>query len=78
MTASDAPGPVERAERHDDLAIRRHALAELKADERQALWLLGLGFSYDEIGAATGWTHTKINRCLSEGRLALRRMEEGG
>ena len=69
---ADQPGPVERAERNELVAEQRQALASLKRDERRALWLLGLGLSYAEICQATGWTHTKVNRCLSEGRAALR------
>jgi RNA polymerase sigma factor (sigma-70 family) len=72
----EAPGPDERTSRDELLAERRQALAELKPDERQALWLLGLGFSYAEICEATGWTYTKVNRCLSEGRAALRQPTE--
>jgi DNA-directed RNA polymerase specialized sigma24 family protein len=60
---------AERAERSAaDLA----ALDRLKPDERTALLLLGLGYSYAEIAEAQGWTHTKVNRCLAEGRAALR------
>jgi RNA polymerase sigma factor (sigma-70 family) len=68
----DAPGPEECAARAELLAQRRRALSKLKPDERQALWLLGFGLSYAEICEVTGWTHTKVNRCLSEGRVALR------
>jgi DNA-directed RNA polymerase specialized sigma24 family protein len=69
---TDAPGPAERVQRNELLAERRRDLAALKRDERRALWLLALGLSYAEICEATGWTHTKVNRCLSEGRAALR------
>jgi RNA polymerase sigma factor (sigma-70 family) len=69
---TDAPDPAERVERDQLLAERRQALAALKPDERRALWLLGLGLSYAEICRETGWTYTKVNRCLSEGRTALR------
>jgi RNA polymerase sigma factor (sigma-70 family) len=69
---ADAPGPAERASRDELLAERRQALAELKPDERRALWMLGLGLSYAEICQVTGWTYTKVNRRLSEGRSALR------
>jgi RNA polymerase sigma factor (sigma-70 family) len=72
---TDAAGPAERFERDEAVCERRQALAELKPDERRALWLLGLGLSYVEIGEVTGWTHTKINRCISEGRSALRSKE---
>ena len=71
---SDVPEPQDLTERRDDLAQRRQALAELKHDERQALWLLALGLSYAEICEETGWTHTKVNRCLSEGRGALKKI----
>ena len=54
------------------------ALADLKRDECRALWLLGLGLSYAEICEVTGWTYTKVNRCLSEGRVALRSAEKRG
>ena len=47
-------------------------LAGLKADERTAIVLQAGGFSYAEIGAMRGWTYTKVNRCLAEGRAALR------
>jgi RNA polymerase sigma factor (sigma-70 family) len=73
-TPGDAPDPLARLERRDQLAERMQALNTLKEDERRALWLIGLGLSYVEISKATGWTHTKINRCASEGRAALRRI----
>jgi DNA-directed RNA polymerase specialized sigma24 family protein len=34
--------------------------------------LLAAGLSYAEIGELCGWTYTKVNRCLAEGRVALR------
>jgi RNA polymerase sigma factor (sigma-70 family) len=70
---SEVPGPIARLERRDRLAEQMEALSSLKQDERRALWLLGLGLSYAEITQVTGWTHTKINRCVSEGRSTLRR-----
>jgi RNA polymerase sigma factor (sigma-70 family) len=76
VVPDDSPGPDDRAARAELLARRRFALSKLKPDERRALWLLGYGLSYAEISDLTGWTHTKINRCLSEGRVALRRMEQ--
>ena len=60
---------AERAERH---AERAAALRALKPDERTAIGLVAAGYSYREIGEDKGWTHTKINRCLAEGRAALR------
>ncbi len=70
---TDVPGPSEVVERREMLAEQRRTLATLKPDERRALWLLALGLTYAEICQATGWTYTKLNRCLSEGRTALRR-----
>jgi RNA polymerase sigma factor (sigma-70 family) len=75
---SDRPGPYERAERSEDVAAFFLALSRLKPDERAALLLLGLGYSYREICARQGWTHTKVNRCLAEGRAALRGLVKGG
>jgi RNA polymerase sigma factor (sigma-70 family) len=71
---TNAPDPSEQVNRHESLAERRKALQALKPDERRALWLIALGLSYAEICTATGWTHTKVNRCASEGRAALRRI----
>jgi len=72
--AADAPGPAERAQRSERLAAAREALAELKANERLALVLQAQGYSYAEICALCGWTYTKTNRCLAEGRARLRRL----
>ncbi len=55
------------------LEFRVH-FAELKPDQRRALSLLAIGLSYAEIQALTGWSHTKVNRCLSEGRARLREL----
>jgi len=45
----------------------------LKPREREALYLKGLGYSYREIMRLTGSTYTAVNRCITEGRAALRR-----
>ena len=66
---SSAPDLEQRIADRD--AARRR-LATLKPDERIALVLFAAGFSYREIGAGKGWTHTKVNRCIAEGRAALR------
>src|SRR5688500_9765873 len=44
------------------------ALRALKPDERRALMLKAQGYSYEEIGAHLGWTYTKVNRSITEGR----------
>jgi RNA polymerase sigma factor (sigma-70 family) len=64
--------PDELCEVGEEAARLRHDFAALKPDERQALTLFALGYSYREIAAACGWTPTKVNRCLAEGRAALR------
>lgn len=66
--------PEEVAEADDALARMRDQLAALKPAERRALGLLALGYSYREIAELTGWTYTKVNRCIAEGRAALREM----
>lgn len=69
---SERPGPAEHAERGEEAAVFFAALGGLKPDERAALLLVGLGYSYREIMGRQGWSYTKLNRCLSEGRAALR------
>jgi RNA polymerase sigma factor (sigma-70 family) len=46
----------------------REALGRLKPDEAMALLLKAQGLSYAEIGETLGWTYTKVNRCMTEGR----------
>ena len=65
-------GPDEQAERREDVARSREALQALKPAELRALGLLAEGYSYAEIGEMTGWTRTKINRLLAEGRARFR------
>jgi RNA polymerase sigma factor (sigma-70 family) len=73
LLPSDADGPAERAERHEAIARSREALRTLKPQELRALTLLAEGYSYAEIGEITGFSHTKINRCLAEGRERFRK-----
>jgi DNA-directed RNA polymerase specialized sigma24 family protein len=73
---SAAPTPDERAARNEELASRRGLVRVLKPDQIRALCLLGLGFSYAEICNATGWTYTKVNRSVAEGRAELRRRRD--
>lgn len=69
---SDGASVEEFVMRQDEARIVRMVLRRLKPDERRALWLLGLGHSYAEIQEVTGWSLTKINRCLAEGRATAR------
>jgi DNA-directed RNA polymerase specialized sigma24 family protein len=56
-TGLDPHEVVEQADRcRADLA----AIDRLKPDERTALILFGLGYSYREIGELRSWTHTKV------------------
>lgn len=64
--------PDEVAEIADAVSQMRRHLAALKPAERKALSLLALGYSYTEIAEITGWTYTKVNRCITEGRRAIR------
>ena len=77
LIPSDSAGPAERAERAEAIARSREALQSLKPQELRALTLLAEGYSYVEIGAITGYSRTKINRCLAEGRERFRRFLAG-
>jgi RNA polymerase sigma factor (sigma-70 family) len=76
----DAAGPeldpAHLAEREEQRRDRVAAVEALKPDQRSALILLGFGCSYREIGERRGWTYTKVNRCVTEGRAVLRRAEQ--
>jgi RNA polymerase sigma factor (sigma-70 family) len=72
--ACESPGPHERLERRERLARAARLLRRLKPQERRALVLQAEGFSYAEICEITGWTYTKTNRCLAEGRARLRQL----
>ena len=71
---SQRAGPHERLERRERVAAASRVLARLKPDERRAIALQASGCSYAEIQAITGWTYTKVNRCLAEGRARLREL----
>lgn len=67
-------GPAESAERRESIARSREALRALKPHELRALTLLAEGYSYVEIGEITGFSRTKINRSLAEGRERFRKL----
>lgn len=80
---------AERQRPIDDLLAGRErvergaeALRRLKPDEARALVLKAEGLSYQEIGERLGWTYTKVNRCITEGRARFLKVyaaiEEGG
>jgi RNA polymerase sigma factor (sigma-70 family) len=68
LIASDAPGPNDKAASRERVARSGEALQALKPQEARALTLKAQGYSYAEIGEITGWSYTKINRCMAEGR----------
>src|SRR5215213_1719479 len=82
LLPSHGAGPAERFERREAIARSREALKTLKPAELKALTLLAEGYSYAEIGEMTGFSRTKVNRCLAEGRERFRaflaRSESGG
>ena len=79
---SERRGPEDEVEEREFVARSREALALLKPQELKALTQLAAGMSYAEIGRTNGWTRTKVNRCLAEGREKLRSVvresESGG
>ncbi|MEA2408866.1 MAG: hypothetical protein QOE69_2985 [Thermoleophilaceae bacterium] len=77
----DRPAPTavthEQAERLERLRQGAEALGHLKPHEMRALLLKAEGFSYREICSMTGWSYTKVNRLLTEGRRAFLRRVSG-
>jgi RNA polymerase sigma factor (sigma-70 family) len=77
----DRPTPPaithDQAERYERLSQGAEALRQLKPQEIRALRLKAEGYSYREISEITGWTYTKVNRCLTEGRQAFARRLAG-
>lgn len=68
LIAASGDGPDEQVERREAVARSREALRALKPAELRALSLLAEGYSYAEIGELTGFSQTKVNRVLAEGR----------
>jgi RNA polymerase sigma factor (sigma-70 family) len=62
------PDTHEHAERRERLRLGAQALGRLKEHELRCLLLRAEGYTYAEISAQTGFSHTKVNRCLAEGR----------
>jgi RNA polymerase sigma factor (sigma-70 family) len=69
--------PEEQVLEGDEVARSAEALQRLKPQEVRALWLQMQGLSYREIERETGWSYTKVNRCLTEGRRAFLRRFAG-
>ena len=67
-------GPEEMAEAHEEVGRISMALARLTRDQRRALLLSAAGYTFHEIASIEGWTYTKVNRSIFEGRRRLRRI----
>jgi RNA polymerase sigma factor (sigma-70 family) len=72
--AFEGGDPAELYERHERIVAGLRALSRLKPAEQRALVLQAQGHSYAEIGRICGWTYTKVNRSLAEGRARLREL----
>jgi RNA polymerase sigma factor (sigma-70 family) len=68
LEANTTSTPEERALQFEHTMRSAEALKRLKPQEVRALWLKAAGHSYRDICEVTGWTYTKVNRCLTEGR----------
>lgn len=63
--------PAEHVVGHERLRHTAEALRRLKPQEVTALVLRAEGLSYREICTRTGWSYTRANRAITEGRRAL-------
>ena len=70
VASGEAPPAVihDQAERLERLRVGAEAMGRLKPQEVRCLLLLAEGYSYKQICAETGFTYTKVNRCITEGR----------
>jgi hypothetical protein len=75
--AAHVASPEERVLTADRTTRAAEALRRLKPQELRAIWLKALGHSYAEIGEVTGFSATKVNRCLTEGRKSFLERFEG-
>src|SRR3954462_7382209 len=66
----------ERLESAERVERSAEGMRRLKRDEALALMLKVEGLSYVEIGERLGWTYTKVNRCITEGRKRFLRLYE--
>ncbi|MEA2346316.1 MAG: hypothetical protein QOG62_103 [Thermoleophilaceae bacterium] len=77
LAASPGPAPDEQAEHYERLRLGAEAISRLKPQEIQAMLLRAEGHSYAEIQTRTGWSYTKVDRCLKEGRRSFVRHVHG-
>jgi RNA polymerase sigma factor (sigma-70 family) len=78
LVREERSGPAELVERFEEAARMAKLIEALKPAEREALILLGLGYSYKEIAEMRGWSMRKVTRCIAEGRATLRQSLERG
>ena len=71
LWAGMAPAAHTQAERQERLRLGAEAISRLKPQEIRCLLLRAEGYSYKQICEETGFTYTKVNRCLAEGRRAF-------
>src|SRR3954451_10274177 len=71
------PETHEQVERLERLQRGAEAMQRLKPQEIRCMLLLAEGHSYKQIQAITGFSYTKVNRCLTEGRRSFLRKVEG-
>lgn len=64
----DSSPPEDKLASGERSARTAEVLRQLKPDEATALLLKAGGHTYDEIGERHGWTYTKVNRAITEGR----------
>jgi RNA polymerase sigma factor (sigma-70 family) len=77
VAASQARSVEEQVASTERVRRSAEALRTLKPDEANALLLKAHGLSYDEIAAQKGWTYTKVNRAITEGRRRFMQAFEG-
>jgi RNA polymerase sigma factor (sigma-70 family) len=79
--AADLRALDDRLASRERSARSAEALRELKPDEALALLMKAEGHTYREIAESQGWTYTKVNRSITEGRArflkTFRAIEEG-
>jgi RNA polymerase sigma factor (sigma-70 family) len=74
---SATPSPEEQVETMERLRVSAEAIGRLKPQEVRCLLLRAEGYSYRQICRITGFTYTKVNRCLTEGRQSFLRQVAG-
>lgn len=70
--ASETSAPDEKFLNDEQLGQRREALRRITANQARCLLLRADGYGYPEICEITGFSYTKVNRYLSDGRRALK------